>query len=702
MLQKWLQWNRKATWVLCVLTILGVISAVPIGAERWKVENTSKHVEFVLDYRDLLQVAAYKVHPQQYIHDELKNIKAAGINSMAVFETSLQELSWAGHLSLYSSTGVMQLQGKPLNDDENYTYILFASEKDDAALRPVIEATFRKWNIPISSWEYAGSKGIVLETPIEEAMLKAMEPDQSALEMIKDAGLNIVPRLSDRIPFDAAEVDKMMASYEAMGVDRILFDGDAVKGYADNAELHSINAFADILNKHGIGIVTIENSNPQKGLATLSHLTHYNVVRLLSLSDASAYSMKPEEITDRFHLAAKDRSIRMFYINVSPISKAAKSIITDPMQNIYDAMQNKDGILDKMDDLGLTVDRAQPFTYDSPAWHKPFKAITALGAIAIIALLVSAYIPGSAIPVFAIGLVGSAGLYVLSKSMFEQGLALGAAISAPTLAVIWAIRRVRAHTIGNRRAVSGTVDNARNNDGGMRWIFPGLTAGRRFTMALTLFVMTSIISLCGIAFIIGLLNNITYQLVLEQFRGVSLLHLAPIALVAIYLFLYTGESVVGNIRKLLSMQITVLWVAVAAVLGVMALYYLSRTGNAGTASSAELMFRNVLENTFGVRPRTKEFLLAHPLFFLGLFLALRYRAAWVLFIVGTIGQLSMVDTFAHIHTPIPISLIRDVLGLVLGLIIGLVLIGIWQVGEGVWKRWAPRIAQMKQGYKSGV
>ncbi|AZN38548.1 DUF5693 family protein [Paenibacillus albus] len=702
MREQWLQWNRKATWLLCVLTILGVISAVPIGAERWKVENTSKHVEFVLDYRDLLQVAAYKVHPQQYVQNELKNIKAAGINSMAVFETSLQELSWAGHLSIYSSGSVMQLQGKPLNNDENYTYVLFASAKDEAAIRPIIEATFRKWNIPISNWEYAGNKGIILETPIEEAMLKAMEPDPSALQMIKDAGLNIVPRLSDRIPFDAAEVDKMMDAYEKMGIDRILFDGDSVKGYADNAELHSISAFADILNKHGIGIVTIENSKPQKGLATLSNLTHYNVVRLLSLPEASAYSMKPDEITDRFHLAAKDRSIRMFYINVSPISKASKSIITDPMQNIYDAMKNKDGILDKMADLGLTVDRAQPFTYDSPSWHKPFKAITALGAIAIIALLVSAYIPGSAIAVFVIGLVGSAGLYVLSKSMFEQGLALGAAISAPTLAVIWAIRRVRAHTIGNRRAVSGTVDNARNNDGGMRWVFPGLSAGRRFTMALTLIVMTSIISLCGIAFIIGLLNNITYQLVLEQFRGVSLLHLAPIALVAVYLFLYTGDSVISNIRKLLSMQITVLWVAVAAVLGVMALYYLSRTGNAGTASSAELMFRNVLENTFGVRPRTKEFLLAHPLFFLGLFLALRYRAAWVLFIVGTIGQLSMVDTFAHIHTPLPISLIRDALGLVLGLLIGLVLIGVWQLGEGVWRRWAPRITQMKQGNKSGV
>ena len=56
-----------------------------------------------------------------------------------------------------------------------------------------------------------------------------------------------------------------------------------------------------------------------------------------------------------------------------------------------------------------------------------------------------------------------------------------------------------------------------------------------------------------------------------------------------------------------------------------------------------------------VRER-KSSLFAHPLFFFGLFLALRYRAAWVFFIVGVIGQLSMVGyvcaysyAFAYLH-----------------------------------------------------
>lgn len=675
--------------------MIGIIAALPVGASRWKMEDTSKQVDIIFDYRDLVQVANYKSHPQQFIRDELPKLKAAGIGSMAVFETSLQELKWAGRLSIYSSSSLGDLQGKPLNQDENYTYVFFKTKEDEAGLRSIIEDTFRRWDIVTAPWSFEGSDGLVIQTPVENALLKTMQPDPIAVQALHDAGFRIVPRLSDRVPYDAASVDELLASYQALGVTRILFDGNAVKGYADNAKMKSLTLFADSLNKHGIGITTIENSKPQQGMNTLAYLTHYNVARLYSLPDKDAAGMKPADIADRFHLAVKDRSIRMFYINAAPSSNQAKSTITDPLQNIYNSLQGKDGFLAKMDKLGFELGPSVPFDYSSPSWQKPLKALVALGAVAFIALLIQAFLPGVAIPVFIIGLIGSAGLYVLSKSTFEQGLALGAAISAPTLAMIWAIRRVRTHTLGNRRPIGGTDETATGRaNGEMRWLFPGISAGRRFLMAIAIFATTSIISLCGIPFVIGLLNNITYKLVLEQFRGVSMLHLAPIALTALYLLLYTGDSVIGNIRKLLKMQITVLWIVVAGVVGVAGLYYLSRTGNEGSASSLELHFRDFLENTFGVRPRTKEFLLSHPLFFAGLFLALRYRAAWVLFIVGSIGQLSMVDTFAHIHTPLAISLIRDLLGLVLGALIGLVVIAAWQVLEGVWKAWAPRISKV--------
>ncbi len=691
--------------MLWALVILGIAASLPLAAARWQMEKTSNQIEYIFDYRDLVQIAAYQAHPQQFIADQLGPMKQAGINTMAVYESTLQELSWAGRLTIYDSAQAGELRHKPVPADENYTYVLFAGSAEETALRPVIESVFRQWDIGVDPWSLDGRPGLIIETPVQNATLKALPPDPIAMQTLHEAGFQILPRLSDRAPYNQQDVDAQLASFKELGVTRILFEGNAVKGFADQADKKTLNAFAELLNKYGIGIAVIENSKPQQGLNTLSYLIHYNVARLYSLPENDAASLKPVDITDRFLLAAKDRSIRLFYINGAPSSNPDKAQITTPLQNIYDALQGADGqegAVQKLTDFGFPAGTATPFQYETASWNKPLKAVVSAGAVAYIALLIATFLPGVLIPVFLLGLVGSAGLYVLSTSVLEQGLALGAAISAPTLAIIWALGRVRAHTVGPLRPIGGP-DGPPSGASGEAWVFRGIGAGRRLGMALAIFIATAVISCSGIPFVVGLLNNITYKLVLEQFRGVSLLHLAPIALTAVYVFLYTNRySVIESLRRLLNMKITVLWVVAAAVIGAAGLYYLSRTGNSGQASSIELVFRNALETTFGVRPRTKEFLLAHPLFIFGLFLALRYRAAWVLFIVASIGQLSMVDTFAHIHTALHISLIRILLGLGLGLLIGLVLIAVWQIGEGVWKRWTPRSAEKHPDVKSGA
>ncbi|MDI6828546.1 MAG: DUF5693 family protein, partial [Armatimonadota bacterium] len=73
-----------------------------------------------------------------------------------------------------------------------------------------------------------------------------------------------------------------------------------------------------------------------------------------------------------------------------------------------------------------------------------------------------------------------------------------------------------------------------------------------------------------------------------------------------------------------------------------------------------------------VRPRTKEFLIGHPAMFLGITSLLSRRRAWGLPLIalGTLGQVSMLNTFCHIHTPLVLSAIRTLNGLVLGLALG--------------------------------
>lgn len=704
---QWQLWNRKFKAVLWTLALIGVVAALPLGVLRWQMEGTSKQVEYVMDYKDIELVASYQYDPAAFIDKQLGQMKAAGVTTMAVFETTLDDLVIAKRLNVYNQSQLALLQGKAPKLGLNETYLLFAGAEEEQALKPLITSAFERAGIAVSPWAMDGRSGLLISAPIETATLISMTPDPIAMDRIHAAGFRILPRISDRIrPYDETEARAMLEQFKSYGVDRILFDGDAVKGYNDNAELHSLNSFAALLKEEGIGLATIEGLKaPQLGFNTLAYLTDYNVVRLHSIADSLAATISPETIKDRFLLAAKDRNIRMFYLNAGASRSLDKGGVVDPLDKLASALQGPDGTIQKLADFGFSPGPAEPFDVDTTSWAKYLKAIVCLGAVSLIALLIGAFANWFTIPAFLLGLIGSGGLYVISKPTLEQGLALGAAISTPTLALIWVLNVIRRRTEGTRRNVGGEWSSTSRPQGNVqvgkwtsllgdvfaigriKWIFNGVSAGQRFGNAITLFVFASLISMLGIPFVFGLLNNITYSLLLQQFRGVSLLHLAPIFLVALYLFLYMGQSVLENLRKLLSIQITVFWIIAVAVLGIVGLYYLSRTGNAGQASSLEMLTRNTLETTFGVRPRFKEFLLAHPLLLLGLFLALRYRAAWVLVIVGSIGQLSIVDTFAHIHTPLQISLIRDLLGLCLGAAIGCVLIAVWQLGEGVWRRW---------------
>ena len=60
-----------------------------------------------------------------------------------------------------------------------------------------------------------------------------------------------------------------------------------------------------------------------------------------------------------------------------------------------------------------------------------------------------------------------------------------------------------------------------------------------------------------------------------------------------------------------------------------ALYvYVSRTGNTGTATAFERSFRQFLDNVLGVRPRTKEFLIAYPVLLALYTMAIKKDILW--------------------------------------------------------------------------
>ncbi|NQX47172.1 hypothetical protein HQN87_17715 [Paenibacillus tritici] len=679
MQQKWQRWNIASRKWLWVIVVVGLLGALPVVYDRLQTEKSAKTVEFVFDYRDLVEVASYREKPQDYISEQLDRLKAAGVQSMAIYENTLEDYRKARRLMIWGASDIASLTDTVIPENENYTYVLFTSAKNSGALSPVIREAFGRLDITTEEWNYRGQQGLIIKTPLENATLKPLQPDPITLEMLHAKGFSIVPRLVDSLAYNQEAVKRLMDRYAELGVKRILFEGESVKGFSDDADMASITAFADLLKEHGMGIAAIENIKvQQKGFSKLAYLLDYNVTRLYSLSEADS-NLKTEVIADRFSLATKDRNIRMIYLNTIPSRDTKKAAITDTLDNLIESLSGPEGAVAKIESNGFTIGQATAFDVADSSFQRYFKLIAVFGAVAMVALLISYFIPWLTLPAWVLGMIGSAGLMLLKPALFEQALALAVAISAPTVAMILAIRKI--NEMGPPLRANALT-------------FAVMSPRRRLTHSLVLYVKTALISLSAVPFVIALLNNITYALVLDQFRGVSLLHLAPIGLIALYVLLYRGEFAFNKTGKLLRTPITLFMVIAAGILGIVGMYYLSRTGNSGSVSAPEKLLRTFLENTVGVRPRNKEFLLAHPLFILGAFVAYKYRSGAFLLIIAVIGQLSMVDTFAHIHSPILISLVRGLLGLGLGLIIGIIAIGVWQIAEGCWKRWSPLLKKL--------
>ncbi|MDR6883505.1 DUF5693 family protein [Paenibacillus sp. GCM10023248] len=676
-------WNNPLKNVLWWLVIIGMLGSLPLAFTRNQTETSTKNVEFVFDYRDLLDISDVQTNPQSFVTEQLKNMKAAGIGSMAVYESTLAEFKESRHIEMFNSrdaAALMQTFGDP---NENYTYVLFKDSATQQKLEPLIRKSFSDLNVGLKPWSFKNRNGLIIQMSMDEASIKGMDPDPIALQMLKEQGFQIVIRLSNRRPFVTNEMDKFLKSMYDLGVRRIIVDGNEVPGYTEEDTEVNLNKMADLLNKNGIGLAAIELlKEPQKGFSTLAKQTNYNVVRLHSFTEKDGEKLteplkkaeledRIQGVADRFVLAVKDRNIRMVFLNAKPVKSLDKGKLVDPLSAYYESLQGKDGAIPRIQKAGFTLGSAKPFEVETTGWQKAASAFMLIGGLSLIVLMISFFIPEATLIFFVLGLLGLVAIHTLSANLYAQGLALGAAISAPSIAIMMAIRTVR----------SGAAAKWRSG----------------IAFALWTLIKTSAISLIGVVYEVALLNHVTYLLVLQQFRGVGVLHLLPIAIAGIYLLFFSENNTyrdkITQIRRILNSFISVLWVVIAGIGLAAIFYYLSRTGNEGQASTVEKLFRSFLENTLGVRPRTKEFLVAHPLFFLGAYLAVRYKHAVYLIFIGVIGQLSIVDTFAHLHTPLHISLIRISYGIFFGAIIGLILIAAWEIITRSWKRWVPELSK---------
>ena len=200
-------------------------------------------------------------------------------------------------------------------------------------------------------------------------------------------------------------------------------------------------------------------------------------------------------------------------------------------------------------------------------------------------------------------------------------------------------------------------------------------------------LITGVMSMTGAAYLSGALSDVSYFLEFEIFRGIKITFVLPLILVAVAFLqrfnvvdeLRKNVPATQQIKELLDKSISVkVFLGLMVIMGAFVVL-IARSGHTSgmPVSGAEIKIRAMLEQMFYARPRSKEIFFGHPAFMLA-FAAFLKRfpkmICFVLVMAGTIGQSSMVETFAHMRTPIFMSFMRGLDGLIPGAIIGAVLI----------------------------
>ncbi|WP_163969566.1 DUF5693 family protein [Oceanobacillus halotolerans] len=615
---------KKQYWIWGAIIVLLIIS-LPGLYDRWTTETENNTYEMVLPYHEIEEVA---INGELTIDTALHTLKEAGLTTVSLNPITLNSLDDQDKLDVLTKSQLEdallftdQEHNVDLEEDGFYTTIPTESYYDD-----IIQSHFTVRE------KHIGDLPLYFFPEEEDPSLHAqLGYDEGTIDQVQQHGLEYVVRLknedSDR---NKQLVQDLREAYDENG-SKILFSGMEVIGHSDTGK---VTTWAEELHGIGYQFYTIEFMN-QKGLTTIANTTNYDVVRLHSIN---LNNDTFEENVDRITRAVKERNIRSIFLHLEK---------TEPKASIEGAAEFIRTVQIEMPNQ-FTIGTAKPFQpIDVPVWIQ----LVLLSAGILFTYLGTNYMTtstklSSAVLIF-MGLVAIAYLFT-QQLILLQGFALIIAVVTPVLAIVASTN----HHINTVIQIT-----------------------KQYVKAIG-------ISIVGIMIVVGLLNGNAFLTGFEQFRGVKVVYSLPIVLLALYLLWRQGLALANGkvLKRYMNMPIRYWHLAVIFIAGLIGYYYISRTGNAGMVSELEIIVRQKLEEYLYVRPRTKEFLIGFPLYMLGLYL-IPIKNIWgkLLLILGSIGFLSIVNTFTHLHIPLYISILRTVYSLIIGYIIGLILIYLYNV-----------------------
>ena len=653
--------------LLAGCAVLGILASFVTLAQRYALERAYRTVEVTADGDDWITLARRDGVDPDTLY---RSLYQRGARSVTLYAASLTRLSMDGTLAFMNGADVVNAQrtrslGGPLADMAREGRIRTGSTY---VLGPPEVLSFVQHGFA----EQLGAAAATMRTgsgPVLEIGARGRE--------IEDASLGVLPRRVQQLRANhlSAELrvinfhdvapgglDAFFAQLRSVGTPfTLIFDRDQVLGYDT-----LIPDVAAEMKAAGFSFGRIEAftaRRKQKGEDALTTAVTPDVIRVFSMAPEELAGSTPDDARDKFLLAARERNVRILYVRPFLTTTAG----VGEMQTNLDYVAS---IGDSLERAGYKLDKAVPMpVLATPA---PLFGLEALGALAAMAIAVAEVSAAFSHPVparslylgVALGvLVTLAVLAVHHVTLWRQALAFLAALAFPTLSMMYLVPGARrrddapdaAPPVSMRRAlVRGIVG---------LWAVSAVTVLGAFVMA-------------------ALLSEWTFMMEIRDFLGVKLAHVIPV--VTIGLLIAAAAAPPGELWRrlrtwlrqplLLEYGLAIILIATAVV------FALGRTGNSGLPllGGLELKSRVVLERVLLARPRTKEYLVGDPFMVLAFALAAVGLRRWVLpaAMVGAIGQVGLVNSFSHIHTPLVYALARSVYALAIGSVLGAVLVAL--------------------------
>lgn len=658
---------RALDRLLYALIILAIICAIFVAGQRISVERRNNHVEIAVDFTAVNELAL-----QNGIECEelVMRLKGAGMTALAFSEDTLTTLRLRGLINWYQGrdlkrvleSGLEKLPGgmsidqiPPIIPSKLYVtvYDNETFEQLDCFL-PLFTGhdNARVWARGDSVSE--DSPAILEATGAEEPLsLMGLGFSRQLVRKYRDLGLNIILRPESKKAATRSLIEEYTEILKRFQpIHTIIFAGadNDVLGYPDNLE-----SAAEMIHQLGCHLGNIEAPNVkamQKGIQTVSSKCVISTLRVQSLPPLLQDRLTIDDAVDKFDLGVRERNIRVLYLR--PFIRPYKDMsLIDT--NIYYFKLLRDSLTGNH----FIIGNAEGFPDFKPG--KALVIIMGLGAYAAFLLLLRRIISISdfgIIILLALWLLGT-GLFLFTDKMplWRKLSALGGGLVFPALAFILNFGEMK------------KPDAKRT--------FPALAAASTLIL-----LRITLLTFLGGLIVCGLLSSTEFFLQIDRFRGIKLLMIIPPIFVVLY---YTAVTAANprKLRDLLQIPIYVWHLIVLCILGGAGAYYIVRTGNAAPSatSSFELSLRSLLDKVLLVRPRFKEFLMAYPALMLaiGMLKSGNEPWIWLILLAAGVGQADILDTLAHLHTPLSISLLRLLNGFILGLLIG------WAVLYLFWK-----------------